>query len=275
MKPGRMGPSRTALAVVPLVVFAAVVAVVAVGVLSPGSMHVSLDEDDPLEFGYAGFYLESEGGITVWSDLPYDVTDLTLSVYLILPSGGESLLFSQSGMSVPAGEETDIEVHVSAYAPAVYGLVMDCDQNDTGVVPFKIVATFGYMAGLVELSVDATVSFSLTSDGGAPTISGIDSDRSAIIVVRDLNPVLIPPDTEMILEGMKDTVRIDVRSPDDDLVVRIQSDDDMALSLMRLQAENELGMVKAFDGDGNPLVMTPGEVGTLLDVLSYALEELP
>lgn len=260
--------------VVPLAVFAAVVAVIAVGVLLPGSMHVSLDDDDPLEFGYTGFYLESDSGITVRSDLPYDVTDLTLSVYLILPSGGESLLFSQSGMSVPAGEGTDIEVHVSAYAPAVYGLIMDCAHNDTGVIQFRIVATFGYMLSLMELNVDAIVSFSLTSDGRAPAISGIESGESAIFVVRDLNPVLIPPDTDVVLEGANDTVRIDASSPGDDLVVRVHSDNDLTMSLLRLQAENDLGTVTAYDGHGELLTMSSGEIGTLLKVLSYALEEL-
>lgn len=270
-----LGPARLAMAVVPLAVFAVVVAVIAVGVLSPGTLRLSLDDDDPLEFGYTGLYLESDGGITVGSDLPYDVTDLELSVYLVTPSGGESPIFSQSSMSVPAGGETDIAIHVSAYAPAVYGLIMDCAENDTGVVPFRIVATFGYMAGLVELNVDIVVSFSVTSDGSTPRISGIDSGDSAIIAVRDLNPVLMPPDTGIVLEGSSDTVVVDVRSPGDDVVVRIRSDSGLALSLMRLQADNDLGMVTAYDGSGGRLDMTQREIGTLLEVLSYALEELP
>lgn len=269
-----LGPARLAMAVVPLAVFAAVVAVIAVGVLSPGTLHLSLD-DDPLEFGYTGLYLEADGGVTVGSELPYDVTDLELCVYLETPSGDGSLIFSQSGMTVPAGGDADIRIHVSVYAPAVYSLVVDCAENDTGVVPFRIVASFGYMMGMIELEVDAVVSFSVTSDGGAPAVTGIRSGDSATVVVEDLNPVLMPPDTDIVLEGVTDTVGIEVRSPDGDLVVGIQSDSDLTLSLSRLEADNGLGMVTAYDGSGNRLDMTQGEIGTLLDVLQYALEELP
>ncbi len=268
----RIRACRVFLAAVPVVVALSISAVIAFGLLLPGSVHLSMG-DEGLSYEVDGMTVEVSGTCVVDSDLPYDVDDLSVTVTLLgVGDVGDIAVWGDSGIRIPAGETVSLEMSTTLYYPALYFLVMETVGDDSSEFRFRIDAECGYMAGLVDIRVVADISFSLSADGGVPEITRERLSESAMVVtVENLNPALMPSDTIMTFSSPECWLEVSVDTGDT-LVVGIDASGDLEETLRLLSGSAPSGGVTVTDGDGGPMDMSPSDIDNVLSLISLAVE---
>lgn len=259
------------LAAVPVIVAVSISAVVAIGLLIPGSIHISTGEGQ-FSYNVSGMVLNVSGTCEIDSELPYDVDDLSVTVLLLGEGVDDVTIWSTHGVRIPSGDTVTLDVTATVYYPALYLLIMEKIDQDSSVFDFRIYAECRYMADLIDIRVQADFSYSISADGGVPEIDRYrPSETEAVVVVENLNPSLMPQERHLAFSSAVEWLELSVET-DGRLVIDITASGNLEDVLRDLGGSADQGGVTVTDENGEPADMSTSDIDNLLTVLTLIVE---
>ncbi len=191
--------------------------------------------------------------ITIKSTMPYDLTDVGLSVYMVGTDGQKVVMFSEENKTIRQGETLTIDVKCGTSLMDVSLILADSPNVKNGKIqlPIEINIQGYYMFGIAGVKVNLTQLIPISENGSKTTEI---KSNSIECTITNLNPAYTSslPSKGLFYIGeskiVKDQVKFTFSIDSGTLTYKIESATDTVLLDSVKKAINENGELKITDG---------------------------
>ncbi len=201
MDSGAIGGCRTLILVITVVIIAVIASACATTFLTQGKW-VSVEiEDVGIVDGDSGF-LTLESDVTVWSGLPFDMENLSMTMTLVDEVRGSSMTLGTSTLdSIGPGETVTSSITSELFTPGLSLILRDLLAQDGSILYLRLDVSCGYMHGLVRLSTSTNLDVPLAESGDTVTWDIVNDTDSTVLTVHGLLERFHPEDSESVFQG--------------------------------------------------------------------------
>lgn len=243
MESGDIARVRKVLLAATVVVFAALIALVAAAV-SPQEDWIEYSVESP-EYGLEregyGVYATVSCAVTVTSHMHFDVDKIDLKVYLVDGDSRELVATVEDETIEADGTATvDISSRFSLLTglSEVYKIVEDGEP-----LHLQVEATCSYLLGLASLTATTDVYVPITEEGGMSIAVTENTSTDFEADISGLKEWIVPDDRDLTITGGGYTLNASVHYADGVLSVSMSSESDLKEATMAMSSAEDLSAV--------------------------------
>jgi archaellum component FlaF (FlaF/FlaG flagellin family) len=256
-----------------LVVMIAVLIISAAVPILKGGLDITTEGD--IEVSINGAYIVANGIYVIDSDLPYDIKDVTVKVYIV-----DDLLNSRvniltlDGITVKAHSVTEIELRSRAFIPSAFLILRDLVSREGSEVPIRVEFSGKYIFGLVGMDVRLDTNVRLAEPDSMLEYSIASEEDLLNIVLQNLNSDIPVSDYNISIRGGGATISVLVTKDGNTVTVSVKTSGEFIETIDKIRgSSNGEGPLVIDNLTANMIQIDPGDLGVALDILEYIWED--
>lgn len=261
---------RRVLLAASILIFAAVIVIVLAAVLQQGEW-LKASETEPLELSVDGTEIRVQYSVEVESGMPYDLSDITASIYLCDHTRGSSaLLGTVDGLTIEGGGKTLVEFDTGFSSVTTFLIFRDLAVNDGKPLHFDIVVSCGYLMGLASFTLTAEVDVPVSETDGKVDFDIPEDTDTRFTLLADNLAEWVAPDIDATISGGGHIMSVTSAYADGAYSVTLESSEGLDAAIDGMIASGGAVMVSG----GKTTQLTSGDLEALqtaLDLMRWYL----